>query len=411
MKEMGLFRHPLLRKTRAFVLLCLAVTALAVPAFAADPHDRLESIEDRKQRAQRKIDRLEGKENVLEGKVARWDRRVTAVQTEVNKLDSQIDRLNGRIDETAADLERTQIRLAFIERELQNVLGKLDRRTDLFTDRAVAAYMAGPNAYLEGLVSSTSFNELTDRLSYYEAALDADSELVEDIELLRDETQIKRGVVEEKEAEIAQKKLQLEQAKAEIAAVRAVRAEKLAYQRSILEKKQSALDSVLASKREQERIVAQLEADASQIQQLLAARQAGYTGPLPTGGGQLLWPASGPVTSGYGYRTHPIFGDGRMHTGIDIGAPYGAPVISSDAGTVAYVGSMSGYGNVVVIDHGNGLATTYNHLSAFGVSAGQSVGRGVYIANVGCTGYCTGPHLHFEVRINGSPVDPMPYLQ
>ena len=100
-----------------------------------------------------------------------------------------------------------------------------------------------------------------------------------------------------------------------------------------------------------------------------------------------------------------------MHTGIDIGASYGAPVISADAGTVAYVGAMSGYGNVVVIDHGGGLATTYNHLSAFGVSSGQTVGRGVYIANVGCTGYCTGPHLHFEVRINGSPVDPMPYLQ
>jgi murein DD-endopeptidase MepM/ murein hydrolase activator NlpD len=332
------------------------------------------------------------------------------VQTEVNKLDAQIDRLNDRIAVTQTDLERTQIRLAFIERELQATLSKLDKRTDAFTERAVAAYMAGPNAYLEGLVSSTTFNELTDRLSYYEAALDADSELVEDIELLRDETQIKRGVVEEKEAEIAQKKLKLEQDKSAVAAVRTERATKLAYQTSILEQKESALGKVLASKREQERIVAQLEADASEIQQLLAARQAGYSGPLPTGGGQLLWPASGPVTSGYGYRTHPIFGDGRMHTGIDIGASYGAPVISADAGTVAYVGAMSGYGNVVVIDHGGGLATTYNHLSAFGVSSGQSVGRGVYIANVGCTGYCTGPHLHFEVRINGSPVDPLGYL-
>ena len=404
-------RHPIFRRARAFALLCLAVTALAVPAFAADPQDRLESIEERKQKARQKIERLAGVADTLESKVVRWDRRVTAVQTEVNKLDAQIERLNGRIEVTEADLERTQIRLAFIERELQATLSKLDKRTDAFTERAVAAYMAGPNAYLEGLVSSTTFNELTDRLSYYEAALDADSELVEDIELLRDETQIKRGVVEDKEAEIAQKKLRLEQDKAAVAAVRGERAKKLAYQTSILEQKESALGKVLASKREQERIVAQLEADASEIQQLLAARQSGFTGPLPTGGGQLLWPASGSVTSGYGYRTHPIFGDGRMHTGIDIGAPYGAPVIAADAGTVAYVGAMSGYGNVVVIDHGGGLATTYNHLSAFGVSSGQTVGRGVYIANVGCTGYCTGPHLHFEVRINGSPVDPMPYLQ
>jgi murein DD-endopeptidase MepM/ murein hydrolase activator NlpD len=117
------------------------------------------------------------------------------------------------------------------------------------------------------------------------------------------------------------------------------------------------------------------------------------------------------VTSPFGYRTHPIFGDTRLHTGIDIGAPYGAPVYAADNGTVTYVGAMSGYGNVVVVDHGGGLSTTYNHLSAFFVGTGQSVGRGQQVGSVGCTGYCTGPHLHFEVRINGTPVDPMPYLQ
>ena len=108
---------------------------------------------------------------------------------------------------------------------------------------------------------------------------------------------------------------------------------------------------------------------------------------------------------------HPIFGDRRLHTGIDIGAPYGAPVWAADNGTVTYAGVMSGYGNVIVVDHGGGLATTYNHLSAFAVGTGQAVGRGQQVGNVGCSGYCTGPHLHFEVRINGTPVDPMPYLQ
>jgi murein DD-endopeptidase MepM/ murein hydrolase activator NlpD len=100
-----------------------------------------------------------------------------------------------------------------------------------------------------------------------------------------------------------------------------------------------------------------------------------------------------------------------LHTGLDIGAPYGAPVVAAGSGVVVYAGVMSGYGNVIAIDHGNGLATTYNHLSAFYVGTGQRVSRGTQIGAVGCTGYCTGPHLHFEVRVNGSPVDPMPYLQ
>jgi murein DD-endopeptidase MepM/ murein hydrolase activator NlpD len=116
------------------------------------------------------------------------------------------------------------------------------------------------------------------------------------------------------------------------------------------------------------------------------------------------------VTSGFGYRIHPIFGTRRLHTGVDIGAPYGATVSACDSGTVAFAGVMSGYGNVIAIDHGGGFATTYNHLSGFAVQPGQSVSRGQSMGYVGCTGYCTGPHLHFEVRINGNPVDPMPYL-
>jgi murein DD-endopeptidase MepM/ murein hydrolase activator NlpD len=143
----------------------------------------------------------------------------------------------------------------------------------------------------------------------------------------------------------------------------------------------------------------------------LLAAASSSNGQFPTGGGQLLWPAAGPMTSAYGYRTHPIFGDTRLHAGIDIGAAYGAPVIASDSGSVVFAGVMSGYGNAIVIDHGGGLATTYNHLSAFTVSSGQSVRRGAQIGAVGCTGYCTGPHLHFEVRVDGAPVDPMPYLQ
>jgi murein DD-endopeptidase MepM/ murein hydrolase activator NlpD len=178
----------------------------------------------------------------------------------------------------------------------------------------------------------------------------------------------------------------------------------------VLGEKQSILNQVESKKDQWQRIAEQLEQDAAQIQSLLSS--GGSTSSAAPGGtGQLAWPATGPITSPFGWRTHPIFGDTRFHEGLDIGAPYGAAVFAADSGTVVFAGVMSGYGNVLVVDHGGGLATAYAHLSAFQVSYGQSVARGQQIANVGCTGYCTGPHLHFEVRVNGSPVDPMPYLQ
>lgn len=401
------------REATVFALLVCFV-ALSVPAFAQSLENKLDDAARKEEQARRKVERLEARSNTLSGRVQVLDAEAARIQAEVNALDAKLDKLNSNIAEVQADLTAAQQRLNVLAAELKQVMLKLERRTDLFTGRAVAAYMAGPTSHLEGLLSATTFNEVVDRTSYYESALDADSQIVEDIRILRAETEIKRDKVIEEEERIAAQKMKLEADRAEIAQVRQERDAVLDAQRVKVAEKESILNSVNSKKAQYERVVAALEADQSRIEALLQARLAassGSTGPLPTGGGQLLWPTAGPLTSPYGYRTHPIFGDSRLHTGIDIGAPYGATVIASDAGVVAYVGVMSGYGNVVVVDHGGGLATTYNHLSAFSVSSGQQVGRGVPVGNVGCSGYCTGPHLHFEVRVNGSPVDPMPYLQ
>jgi murein DD-endopeptidase MepM/ murein hydrolase activator NlpD len=121
-------------------------------------------------------------------------------------------------------------------------------------------------------------------------------------------------------------------------------------------------------------------------------------------------PADGPITSGYGYRVHPIFGTRRLHTGIDFGGGYGAPIFAAESGTVISAGSRGGYGNAIVIDHGGGTTTLYAHQSRFAVSGGAQVSRGQVIGYIGSTGYSTGPHLHFEVRINGATTDPAPYL-
>jgi murein DD-endopeptidase MepM/ murein hydrolase activator NlpD len=307
-------------------------------------------------------------------------------------------------------LERAQKELALLSDELTTIQERLIDRTNVFTERAVAAYKAGPGAYLDGLLGAETFNDLLDRYAYYESALNTDSEILVDITDLRDTVETRRDDVETHKEDIAHSKLSLQADRAEIERLRNERAAALEVVQGALDQKAALLGEYQADQQRLQQIIAQFQRESSQIESILAAR-ANISGPLPVGGGQFLWPANGPLVSEFGMRRHPIFGDTRMHSGIDIAAPHGSPVIAADAGQVIYVGVMSGYGNVVIVDHGGGLATTYNHLSSFAVSSGQPVSRGALLAGVGCTGYCTGPHLHFEVRVNGTPVDPMPFLQ
>jgi len=390
--------------------LLIGLVGAALPA-GADPYDRLEDIRRRQATVDQRIDELDAQSDQLLGRIAVLDERRQEVDSRVEMLDAQLHDLQVKITKARDELADAQHRIALLEKELQQILQDLEERTNVYSARAIAIYKSGPAAYVDGLLDSQNFSDLFDRFAYYQASVDADSQLISEIQVLRDETTSRREQVEAERARIAKAKLQLEQNRDSLAAIRDEQAAVLAQREAVLSKKEGLLAAVETRKASYEQLEEQLERDAAAIQSLLASAGSTSAGPLPSGGGQLAWPAAGPVTSGYGYRTHPIFGDRRLHTGIDIGAPYGAPVVASAGGTVAYVGSMSGYGNVVVVDHGNGLSTTYNHLSSFNVGSGQSVSRGTQIGAVGCTGYCTGAHLHFEVRVNGSPVDPMPYLE
>ncbi len=192
---------------------------------------------------------------------------------------------------------------------------------------------------------------------------------------------------------------------AQVAAARAQQAQLVDRARAEEARVQAVLASAHARRQEFERAAAANAAASGTIQGILRARPPGApTVPV------FRFPANGPISSPFGRRVHPIFHDVRMHTGIDIGASYGSPVWAAAAGTVVVAGPVSGYGNAIVIDHAGGLATLYGHLSKLGVHVGSTVATGQTIGAVGNTGNSTGPHLHFEVRVNGTPVDPMKYL-
>lgn len=380
-----------------------ALALLALPAMGQS----LDELQRQKDAAAARAARADARGDDLAGLVSILDELRAEAEAKVDALEVELAELDTRISQKRRELTAAQKRMAVLTVELQGILEDLSARTDVFVERAVAAYKAGPTAYVEGVLSSESFTDLVDRYEYFQSALDTDAELIDEIAVLRDEVDARRTEVEEREQQIYEAKLALQQDRQAVEAIHTERLAILEERRAIVAQKESLLADVRGRQAHWEQIEARYQSEISGI--LAAASQS--SGPFPTGGGQFLWPAAGPVTSGYGYRTHPIFGDTRFHSGIDIGAPYGAPVISSDAGSVIFAGVTSGYGNSIVVDHGGGLSTTYNHLASFLVSSGQTVARGVQIGTVGCTGYCTGPHLHFEVRVNGSPVDPMPYLQ
>lgn len=307
---------------------------------------------------------------------------------------------DARLAEVQADLERRTAELERAERALEATVAKLEAR-------AVTVYKHGRLELFELVLRADDLSDIVRRFAVAVRLANADNDRVRQLEH-------ERAVIER--SWVAVNALREERAH-EAAHVRTERNRVSSVKREVDSQHASVSGELRAQyeelgdiEQERKRYVAetrQLEAESAAIRAFLA----GKTDQAPTVSRKgMSWPVRGPVTSGYGWRTHPIFNERRFHAGIDIGAPAGSPVGAAASGQVIFAGAKTGYGNHVIVYHGGGISTLYAHLSSIGAPNGSQVTRGQRIGGVGCTGYCTGPHLHFEVRVDGDPVDPMGWL-
>jgi len=239
-------------------------------------------------------------------------------------------------------------------------------------------------------------SDFLNRYYYFEKIIGRDTSLIKDVKEDLQTTKTQRAILKDKTSEIKELTVVIQEQK-----------EKISQQAA---EKKKALEELKARETEYEKQIEELEKSSRElevmIQKKMAERQK--AGIKATGSGTYIWPLHGRLTSPYGvYRRRMR---GRRHTGIDIAAPYGTPVVAADAGEVIFSGWWDGYGKAIVIDHGRGKATVYAHFSRLIPSVGATVAKGQTIGLVGSTGYSTGPHLHFEVRKNGTPINPMQFL-
>ena len=354
--------------------------------------------------------------------------RVDAAQQRAERLAAEIGSVNSRIHGLETRVGDVDTRLAALENDLALHRRKLDRLTELFrvqtrrysllrgqyalalerlNARLVQVYQQGDVSSLDVVLEARSLSDLIDRLEYVRQLASADDRIATSVGRARDAAQEARAKTRKLRGVVA---AETRAVQARTEQVRAVRDELLANKRELVSARSTKrvnLADVRASERQAAAESQALEhvsaALGAQIQAAQAASSYSPPSSAPSASG-FIWPVSGPVVSPFGMRW------GRMHTGIDIGVSYGTPIHAAASGQVIYAGWMDGYGNLVFIDHGRGISTGYAHQSSIAVSNGQSVTQGQVIGYVGCTGHCFGPHLHFEVRVNGSPVDPLGYL-
>ncbi len=350
--------------------------------------------------AQEKIDSSLKKQKEIKDQISEAEVRKKSALEVYNEIDKDVTTLQAKVDSINADVDSSQAKIDEKDEELKKAKEECDRQYEDYCERARVLLQKGTVSYLEVLINSTSFADFITRIS-----------LVKEISAYDN---AKLNELKEYAVEIEELKKELEAENKRLVGLKDEADTQMAALKSKQDESKKVLDEIMADIAQYEKALkAQEAAEAAAREEIrrltmpsASSAQTVYTG------GRFAWPSTSTyVTSSYGTRTHPVTGQVKTHTGLDIGAAMGTNIFAAADGTVLVSGwNAGGYGNYVVIDHGGGLTTLYAHCSSLNVSAGQKVSRGQVIAKCGSTGMSTGPHLHFEVLQNGAHTNPSAYL-
>jgi murein DD-endopeptidase MepM/ murein hydrolase activator NlpD len=373
-----------------FLVFVAGLLASLVPAAGAQSTGaaRAERERARQRRSQlaRELDTLNASESQLDAAVAALDAEVRAQSSHVESARQALAVAEGELAEAERRLAETEARIATI--------------TEALVTKAVESFMQPPAGGFDEVVNATDVGDAARRQALLEQVSANDEDLIDSLNAAFEDQTVARGEAEAAAVEAAARRAESE---ARLGELESARDEKARVQAAVEERQNEVLgeiDAQAAAESNLTRIITESEARANAIRSQRSSQVGGGSPGTATGGGGCIWPARGTVTSEYGSRW------GRLHAGIDISAPIGTPIWAAKDGVVVFAGTQSGYGNVVIVDHGGGLSTLYGHQSRLAASDGESVSQGEVIGYVGNTGRSTGPHLHFETRSGGSPRNP-----
>lgn len=316
-----------------------------------------------------------------------------------------------RLIEAQSQLSVAQNELATVEEEREDLEQQIDsntvaidkkkdqvkQRVNVYRGRLRDIYINGQINYLDVLLGAKDFSDFSSRMYLLKRVIASDISLLEDLKKKRAELEANQEILE-----------------SNMAKIKVVHSEVSSKQQLVAQKtseREAAYNDALAEQERLDEEYNELMATSERIANMIRNLESGGTissSSIVSSG--YAWPIAGEITSPFGWRVHPVFGTEKFHTGLDIAADYGDPIVAANSGTVIYADWMGGYGNAVMIDHGGGIVTLYGHNSSLAVYDGQQVAKGQIIAYAGSTGYSTGPHCHFEVRIHGEVTDPLDYL-